>query len=666
MRSLGVEQLASSAREIARRSAGLPLFILETSRHLLENGGAPRCPPRVAGVIEQRLARLSPGALELVRLAAVAGSDLTPGVAAGILGGTLTGVWAELESAHFLHGCAFTHDLLYETVRDTVPAAVRGELHGRIAETLEQQGATAGAIAQHWQAADRPARAAPWLARAAREAHARFRLEEAAALFGAAADAFEAAGQPEAALDALEAQTDALHESDVGERHQALVQRMQRLAVTASQRARAMHAHARLLNQQMQGEEAQRVAAQALALLPSGVAPKLRASLEGDVALALWHQGRLREARDAYRDLSARYAQLGDQLNHAGCLNDLALALDYLAEREAAAGAYAQAQQIYARLSRPDLHAAVLANWGGSLLQGSRSREAAEKLQASLTLQSGLLGLPNLERRTLQQLSGCLRDLGRYGEALECLRRARELAEQHGLIQGYVDASLAISLVHLGAYEAADETDQRARQALTKDADQVLIGLNEVRRLVYAGALEDAACMLSGAEQRLNQGSPATSAPRLLLWRALLSLASHSAAQARSVLEHARPLVAGVSNPGLEITLQVREAQVLLACGLPAQALDLAERAAEACQTFAPLDVTPFEAQLTRVQALEALGAPEACAARTHLQNVLLDTAAQHVPAEYRAGFLRRNPVHRAVLEGSGGWPPAILMREGG
>lgn len=194
---------------------------------------------------------------------------------------------------------------------------------------------------------------------AGRGAHARFRLEAAAGLFGAAADAFEVAGQPEAALDALEAQSDALQESDVGERHRALAQRMQDLAVTAHQRARALHVHARLLNQQMHGPGAQRVAEQALALLPPGEAPELRASLQGDVALALWHQGQLRAACGTYRELSGTYARLDDPLNLAGCLNDRALALDYLAERDEAAACYARAQQIYARLRRPDLHAAV-------------------------------------------------------------------------------------------------------------------------------------------------------------------------------------------------------------------------------------------------------------------------------------------------------------------
>jgi len=140
--SLAVDGLqgAALAPALARHTGGNPQFVLETVKALLlANGGDPgntnaeafasgQLPlPRTVGrLIHQRLRQLSPGALKLARLAAVAGQDLSPALAAHVLAQgilDLADPWAELEAAGVLRGNAFAHDLVSEGTLDTMPPA---------------------------------------------------------------------------------------------------------------------------------------------------------------------------------------------------------------------------------------------------------------------------------------------------------------------------------------------------------------------------------------------------------------------------------------------------------------------------------------------------------------------------------------------------------------
>jgi DNA-binding SARP family transcriptional activator len=143
IRGMRVPELERVADEIARYTGGNPLFIVETARHLLESGdfqgSFPKSMPppgRVGPVIAQRLGRLSPHALRLARVIAVAQTDIRPELAAAVLElplDQLAEPWRELEHAHILRGEWFTHDLLAETLLQLTPEPVRQALARRIA-----------------------------------------------------------------------------------------------------------------------------------------------------------------------------------------------------------------------------------------------------------------------------------------------------------------------------------------------------------------------------------------------------------------------------------------------------------------------------------------------------------------------------------------------------
>jgi len=180
-----------------RYTGGNPLFILETVRSLAETGqlapaewrNLPRS-ERVEGLIRQRLERLSPRARKLVQLAAVAGQNFSPALAAQVLELRplpLAEAQDELEAAGILRKGRFTHDLIREATLEGLSQPVRVALHHQVAQVLERRGGVpAAVIAEHYEAGGELLLAVPHRLRAAREAAAVYRYHEALEEFGRA------------------------------------------------------------------------------------------------------------------------------------------------------------------------------------------------------------------------------------------------------------------------------------------------------------------------------------------------------------------------------------------------------------------------------------------------------------------------------------------------
>jgi predicted ATPase len=122
-------------------AAGNPLFALELVKSFLDaramgtNDLQSSFPGTVKEVIRRRLDRLSLAALDLVRVAAAAGSRFEPGLAAFVLDRPLLALadpWAELDRAHILKGSTFTHDIIREAIAESTPVAVRDHMDNRI------------------------------------------------------------------------------------------------------------------------------------------------------------------------------------------------------------------------------------------------------------------------------------------------------------------------------------------------------------------------------------------------------------------------------------------------------------------------------------------------------------------------------------------------------
>ncbi|MBA4175573.1 MAG: hypothetical protein C0505_03290 [Leptothrix sp. (in: Bacteria)] len=188
--------VAALATTLCRRTGGNPLFALETLKRAWSDGslaglsapddGAPARPlaqpDTLGGLIGQQLARLTPGALQLARVAAVAGVDFGIPLAGHLLGRSaldLADPWSELEAQQVMRGEAFAHDLVHDAVLQGLPEVIARHLHGQVAGWLEQQGATAtgddaahaerapggpapavdpARVAAHWEAAGQRAR----------------------------------------------------------------------------------------------------------------------------------------------------------------------------------------------------------------------------------------------------------------------------------------------------------------------------------------------------------------------------------------------------------------------------------------------------------------------------------------------------------------------------
>jgi tetratricopeptide (TPR) repeat protein len=175
---------AAWAPRLHRHTGGNPMFILETLKQLqagdLAAGRLPRS-ATVGALVERRLKALSPEALALARLAAIAGADFSLALAEEVTGRSalhLADPWAELESAHVLRDSAFAHDLVLEAALRGVPRPIAEHLHGAVARHLQARGGAAARLAAHWLAAGDEAAALPELLRAADAARDAMRRRE--------------------------------------------------------------------------------------------------------------------------------------------------------------------------------------------------------------------------------------------------------------------------------------------------------------------------------------------------------------------------------------------------------------------------------------------------------------------------------------------------------
>ncbi len=189
------------ARALHARVGGNPAFVLESIKALWLGGLAGWQPGQALAVpatlresLRQRLARLGHEALQLAQLAAVAQEDFSLSLAAAATGRAplaLAPLFAELEAAQVLDGVRFSHDLVAEAARASLPRALVAPLHRLVADHLRAQGGAAARVAWHLQQAGAEVEAVPWHLAAARAARERWQLADAARSFEAAACGLE-------------------------------------------------------------------------------------------------------------------------------------------------------------------------------------------------------------------------------------------------------------------------------------------------------------------------------------------------------------------------------------------------------------------------------------------------------------------------------------------
>ena len=205
---LGREPEQELAGAVYGLAAGNPFYTEEIAHALKEPippGEALPLSADLAAMVRERVTRLGKAAETFLVAAAVAGerfgfevalraAGLPPEEALGALERSLDGRLVEEESGGVYR---FRHALVREALYRNLPRPRRLYLHRTVAESLEASPeAEARALASHYQAAELPDRALPYLIAAGRQAASRLGMREAVSFFEQARAAMDAIGLP--------------------------------------------------------------------------------------------------------------------------------------------------------------------------------------------------------------------------------------------------------------------------------------------------------------------------------------------------------------------------------------------------------------------------------------------------------------------------------------
>ena len=659
--SLGVPQLdaARLAPALVRHTGGNPLFALETIKQILVEGAQPKgkqahlpAPSSVGALIGHRLKQLSPRALALARLGAVAGPDFSASLAERILGTSafeLADAWAELEEAQVLRDAAFAHDLVYEATLAGVPAAIARELHARVADELEARTASPERVAAHRLAAADARKSIPALRAAAASAEQKFQRPLAAQWLEQASELFEQIGNRNGAFSVLAEAIQLRQSFDTGERHEKATQRLLELASTPAQRAEALTFRSIFLHILGRSEEA-------LPLLAEGIAAARAAdevamlrvlNVQGIVLRRL---GRNDEAIVALRESlalarradSANVAAVADNDDLPAILNNLALAQMEADDHVAAILHFEEAARL-----QPDTltRARVLNNLALSLEEVGSIERALETRISAQRLLRGQDGADFAQLNLLISLATCSRYLQRFADAMNYLEQVQVLAASmtHWRVED-LQVQRALLWVDLGAWRAADEAFEAIEAGRVLPAPvraNVLLARAQyqlARNLDAAATVAQAEKLLAGVDERR-------------IWRRLqvVKVRCVPPVEAVALAESELEREATRGNRATQIPFATLAAKARLALGDAAGALRLAQRANESMKTALPIQFSPFEVRFALCEALAAVDDPASAQEIHKLAADLQQVATSHVPEAHRGTFLQGVTLHRQI-----------------
>jgi len=192
---LGSRANMQTARLIAQRGEGHPMFMAELARSSLAESNVPP-PSNLNDILWQRVQKLASSARTLLEVVAVAGEPLDAAIcsAAADLGANDLSVTRQLSSDHLLRIASdgeinVFHDRIRDAVLARVDSETRRKHHRALARVLaESPDADLESIARHFDAADERAVAADYAQRAADAAMSVLAFDRAAALYQMAID----------------------------------------------------------------------------------------------------------------------------------------------------------------------------------------------------------------------------------------------------------------------------------------------------------------------------------------------------------------------------------------------------------------------------------------------------------------------------------------------
>ncbi len=652
--ALGLPELNSAqlAPTLVRHTGGNPLFALETLKQglaggLLQQGRLPS-PVNVGALIERRLKQLSDRALALARVAAIAGVDFSIALAEEVMGARavdMADAWGELEAAQVLREEAFAHDLVQDAVLRGVPAVVARRVHGQCARWLGTQGVEPARVAWHWRHGGVPAEAGRAFVAAAVRAGTAARLQEEAALYEHAAQAFAEANLDEERFEALVGRVRSLSEARFDGETIKECRALLDAARTDAQRLRAHSELAGLLTERSEPRAALEAGQAALALAEQLGAHEWQVRTACHMATALCRLGRADEAVallaplrawvDAQPNDTLRmlwHGEWGASVGNAGRL------------REAVA-AYDVALDAARRLGQRDGEGRLLLNCSVTLRQSGQFDRALGLSRQGRALSAAETEDPSALPVDALILARDEAECGQFSSAISALEPALTAFEQRGT-GFWVQACRMVLLrlwLDLGQYARAvallkDEPDdtpawlQADRRLLQLELAQAL------RQPTPAGVLEEALALSDAEPQR---------GPSLKV-RALRALPP---AQVLALAPDLAKTLAARERFGALLALRVHVARAALDCGQT----DLAVASARAAMAlfkegYSPESMYRPEAHLVAWRVLTEAGASvEAAAALKAAADWVQGHALPHVPVSFIDSFLNRNPINREL-----------------
>jgi len=649
--SLGLPDLDAQAiaERLVRHTGGNPMFALETLKHALVAGGTDARLPRpssVGALIERRLRQLTPPAIALARVAAVAGVDFSIDMAEHVLktpAVALADAWNELESAQVLKGAAFAHDLVFEATLRSMPEAIATHTHGSIAEWLERAEGEPARIAAHWEATTTPLRALPWLHKAAERAHTAMRPRESCEFLMRASDIEARAATPEQAFDTLATIAELRFQVAPDRSLLTLIDRLDALAANPAQQITALQARA------------------AFSIHYLGPVADGIAAIERAIALAT-KEGYERRRVDCTLRAATLYTAQGDHAlaaRRAEALlpdvrrwppdRDRCDALAHVAFALARAGRTARAIELFDEsaadaqaIRYPTTAIGVLGNAALGLVRLHRPADALARLERSDALAAAHDQTDGARSSNDWVATRALRLMGRWSEALQRAEAAVEtMRVRSPETMSNAIVARANLWLDLGQATRALQDRELAQRCATRPTLQHEIVLLDVRLAIEAN-VRTANAQVRG--RALLDESPL---PFMELVARLQLTGSAAHADALAVARAAVTAAREAEFRGLEASALSRLAVAEMHTGDGDGAVTHARLAAELAGELNTDDLSWPAIVRNAVTVLHRAGlSDEARQLAGRGATWLRRVAENHVPPEFRESFLNRNPVN--------------------
>jgi class 3 adenylate cyclase/tetratricopeptide (TPR) repeat protein len=489
-RSLSDQELT----EIFDRGAGNPLFLQELASP--EGEGVEQMPDTVESLVATRIDRLAPGDRALLRWASVLGASFSGALIAGVLEGDPTAAsdseaWDRL--AEFVErdpdvpgAFRFRHALIRDGAYEGLSFRRRRELHGRVAEVLEQREPDAvELLSLHFHLAERPVEAWEHSRAAARRAHSKWANLEAAQFYERAlgwADSVPGL-TPETIAEVWAALAECQFLSGQYERAAASYEQARRLLEEGSPTYISLLAKEGLIREEMgEYEEAIRRHRDGLAaverLPPGRERDSLHLELSMYVAHALYREGEIEECLRLCDEVMKLALEVDDkeQLGNAYLLLHVVHMQIGSPERVSFRGI---ALPIFEELGNLKRQATVLNNLGIDYYYEGDWAKALDIYERARALFERIGDVTNVALAN-NNIAEILSDQGHWEEATRLFEEARETSDRAGR------RSLAL-LARLNLGRAA------ARKGRFDEADDLFAEAAEGFRQMHAGAFEQEA-----------------------------------------------------------------------------------------------------------------------------------------------------------------------------